>query len=98
MPPLWLLPILQRIMKEEEEAFWRGLDVEMGEELELGPPPLNIQPEEAGWWAPWGLELDPTQEGLPLSPIGPWPIMVDSTKQAPEDGAMVEEDTIREQV
>ena len=53
MPPLWLAPMLQRITREEEEeALWRGLDVAMGEELELGPPPLTIQLEKAGPWVP----------------------------------------------
>ena len=42
MPLLWLMLMLQRIIKEEEEAFWYGLDVVMGEELELSLPPPNI--------------------------------------------------------
>ena len=46
MPPLQLVPMLQKMTKEEEEeeeeAFWCGLDIETGEELELGPLPPNI--------------------------------------------------------
>ena len=69
--------------EEEEEAFWRRLDLEMGEELELGPPPLNVQLEEAGWWVPWGPELQPAQEGPPMSPLGLELMEVDGAKQAP---------------
>ena len=35
---------------------WAGL-WRCGKELELGPPPPNIQLEEVGQWVPWGLEL-----------------------------------------
>ena len=59
MPPLQLVPIPQRMMKEEEEAFWFRLDVAMGEELELDPPPPNVQLEETGWQVPWSPELEP---------------------------------------
>ena len=48
MPPLWLLPMLQRISKEQEEEFWCGRDLMTGEELELGRPPPRVQLEEAG--------------------------------------------------
>ena len=79
MPPLWLLPMLQRMSMAEEEAFWHGRDVEMGEELELGPPPPTIQLEEAGWQIPWGPAVELAQEGLPLLPLGPGPMEVDGT-------------------
>ena len=48
MPPLWLLPMPQRILLVEEKAFWHGWDMAMGEELEIGPPPPSIQLEEEG--------------------------------------------------
>ena len=35
--------------------------------------------------------VEPAKEGLPLAPLGPGPIEVDSAKQALEDGAMVGE-------
>ena len=63
----------------------------MGEELELGPPPLTIQLEEAGWRVLWGPAVEPAQEGPPLSPLGPGPIEVDSAKQVPEDGGVAED-------
>ena len=44
------------MMIEEEAAFWHGLDLEMGEELELGVPPQDIQLKDVGWWVWWGLE------------------------------------------
>ena len=47
MPPLWLLLIPWRLLKEQEEYFWWGQDMAMGEELELGPPPPTVQLEEA---------------------------------------------------
>ena len=78
-------------MKQEEEAFWRRLYMAMGEELELGPPPLTIQLEEAGWWVPWGPSVEPAQEGPPLSPLGPGPMEVDSAKQVPEDSGVAED-------
>ena len=80
MPPLLQVPMPQRMLKEQEDAFWHKLDVAMGEELEMGPPPLTVQLEEAGWWVPWGLAVEPAEEGLPLSPLGPGPMEVDSTK------------------
>ena len=83
--------------EEEEEAFWCRLDVAMGEELELGPPPPNVQLEEAGRQVPWGPALEPAQEGPPLLPLGPGPMEVDGTEQAPEDGAAWE-DAMGEQV
>ena len=39
LPPLRLLPMPQRMLSEEEEAFWCGLDLEIGEELDLGVLP-----------------------------------------------------------
>ena len=81
----------QKMMWEGEETFWHGLDIEMEEELELGPPPPTIQLEEAGWWVPWGPAVEPAQEGPPLSPLGLGPKEVDGNKQALEDGAMAED-------
>ena len=49
LPPVWLMPMLQRMTGEEEEAFWGGLDLEMGEELELWIPPQDIWIEYIGW-------------------------------------------------
>ena len=66
MPPLWQVPMLQKMMTAQEDAFWYGLDVEMGEELELGPPPLTVQLEEVAWQIPWGPVVEPAQEGRPL--------------------------------
>ena len=55
----------------------------MREKLELGALPPNNQLEEVGQRVPWGLELQPAQEGLPLSPLGLELMEVDGTKQAP---------------
>ena len=93
MPPLRQVLMLQRMSKEQEEAFWCGLDVAIGEELEMGPPPPTIQLEEAGWWVLWGLVVELAEEGLPLSPLGLGPMEVDGTKQVPEDGAAAEDST-----
>ena len=54
MPPLWLLPMPQKMSKAQEEDFWLLRDMAMGEELDLGPPPPTVQLEEAGQWIPWG--------------------------------------------
>ena len=43
MPPPWLVPMLWKMMEEEEGVSWHGLDLEIGEELELGPLPPNVQ-------------------------------------------------------
>ena len=91
MPPLWLLPMLWRILKEQVEDFWCGWDVAMGKELETGPPSLMVQLEKAGWQILSGLVVEPTKEGPPLSPPGPGPIEVDGADQVLEDGATVEE-------
>ena len=48
MPPLQLLPMPQRMLVEQEEDFWHGWDLAMGEELELGCPPPNY-PARRGW-------------------------------------------------
>ena len=42
MPPLQLVLMLRKMVEEEEGAFWHRLDLEMQEELDLGPPPPNI--------------------------------------------------------
>ena len=33
--------------------------------------------------------MEPAKEGSPLAPLGPGPMEVDGTNQAPEDGAAV---------
>ena len=50
LPPLWLLPIPQRMTAKEEETFWCGLDLKTREELEQGVLPPDIQIED-GWLA-----------------------------------------------
>ena len=42
LPPLWLIPMPRRMSTKEEAGFWHGLELEIGEELELGVPPLGI--------------------------------------------------------
>ena len=75
----------------EEENFWWGRDMMMGEELKLGPPPPRVQLEEAGQQIPWGPVEEPAKEGLPLPPLGPGPMEVDGAEQVPADGAMAGE-------
>ena len=40
--------MLQRVASKEEVAFWYGLYLEMGEELELGVPPPDVWIENVG--------------------------------------------------
>ena len=61
--------MLWKMTEEEEGTFWHRLDFEMREELELGPPPPNIELEDMGQQVPWGPELQLVQEGPPLSPL-----------------------------
>ena len=75
----------------EEERFWQGQDVAMGEDLELGRPPPRVQLEEAGRQIPWIPVVEPAEEGSPLEPLGPGPMEVDHTEQALEGGAAVGE-------
>ena len=91
MPLLQQVLMPQRMSKEQEEAFWHGLDMVTGEELEMEPPPSTIQLEEAGWWVLWGPAVELAQEGPPLSPLGPGPMEVDGAEQVPEDGAAMED-------
>ena len=63
----------------------------MGEELEMGPPSPTVQLEEAGRQIPWGLAVEPAEEGLPLLPLGLGLMEVYGTAQALEDGATVGE-------
>ena len=76
--------MLWRLLQREEENFWWGQDVVMGEDLGLGPPPPRVQLEEAGRWVPWVQAEEPAEEGSPLLPLGPGPMEVDGTEQAPE--------------
>ena len=48
MPPLWDLPILWQLSPMQEANFWKGWDMAMGEDLELGRPPPGVKLEEAG--------------------------------------------------
>ena len=73
-----------------------GWDLMTGEELELGCPPPRFQLEEVGEWIPWGLVVEPAEEGLPLAPPGAGPMEVDGTEQALKDGAVVGEATDEE--
>ena len=91
MPPLQLLPMLQKMSKVQEEDFWCGWDMVMGEEFELGPPPPTIQLEEAGQQILWGSVVEPAKEGSPLLPPRLGLMEVDGAEQAPKDGAMAEE-------
>ena len=75
----------------EEEHFWKGQDVAMGEDLELGCPPPRVQLEEVGWQIPWMPVVEPAKEGSPLVPLGPGPMEVDGAEQALGNGAMVGE-------
>ena len=96
MPPLWLLPMPWRMLKEQEEDFWQGRDIVMRKELELRPPPPTVQLNEAGGRIPWTPAVEPVEEGPPLLPLGPGLMEVDGAVQAPEDGATAEEATDEE--
>ena len=84
------------MLKVQEEDFWWGRDVVMGEDLELGPLLPTIQLKEAGWQISWGPAVEPAEEGLPLSPLGLGLMKVNGTKQVPGDVAMAEEATDEE--
>ena len=79
--------MLWRLSQPEEENFWKGQDVVMGEDLELGYPPPRIQLEEAGWQIPWMPVVELAEEGSPLAPLGQGPMEVDGAELAPGDGA-----------
>ena len=70
--------------------------METGEELELGPPPLNIKLEEAGQQVLWGPVIEPVEEGSSLAPLGPRPMEVDGTEQALGDVTAAGEATDKE--
>ena len=90
LPPLWLLLMPQRVTAEEEEAFWHGLDLKAGEELEQGVPPPDIWIKDMGCWVWWGPVLVLEQEGPPLPPLGEEPMEVeDGAEQVQEDDAVV---------
>ena len=91
MPPLQLLPMLQRTLRAQEENCWQGWDMVMGEELEMGPPHPTVQLEEADQRVPWGLVVEPAEEGPPLLPVGLGLMEVDGAKQVLEDGTVAEE-------
>ena len=69
LPLLQLIPMLQRKITEEEVAFWHGLDLEIGEELELGIPPLYVQLEDMSQRVWWGPEPEAAVERPPLIPL-----------------------------
>ena len=69
--------MLQRMMGEEEEAFWCKLDLKTGEELELGVPAPDIQIENVGRQILWGLESVLAQEVPPLLGLGEEPMEVE---------------------
>ena len=50
LPMLWLLLMPQKMMARKEEAFWHRLDLEMGEELELGVPTPDVWVEDMVQW------------------------------------------------
>ena len=77
----------------QEGNFWKGRDVATGEDLEMGCPPPGVQLEKAGRQIPWMPEVELAEEGSPLAPVGPGPMEVDGTEQAPGDGATVGEAT-----
>ena len=49
LPLLWLIPMPQRMTTKEEVVFWHVLDLEIGEDLELGVPPPDIWLKDVGW-------------------------------------------------
>ena len=59
----------QRMMTEEE-AFWHGLDLETGEELELRVLPQDAWIEDMGQWVWWGPDPVLAQEGPPFPALG----------------------------
>ena len=73
LPELRLMPMLWRMMVEEEKHFWRGQDLASGKALELGVPPEDVQMEEVGERVTWGPAIEPAPEGLPLVPLGETP-------------------------
>ena len=87
MPPLRDLPLPWRLSDEEEQRFWRGRDVSMGEDLGLGRPPPGIRPREAGRQLPWMMVQEPAREVSPLPPLAPGPMEVDDAEQVPGDGS-----------
>ena len=79
----------QRMAAKEEEAFWLGLHLETGEELEQGVTPSDVRIEYMGRWVQWGPEPVLVAEGPPLPPLEEEPMEVENgTKQAREDDAM----------
>ena len=62
-----------------------------GEDLGLGHPPPWVQLKKAGRRVPWGLVVEPAEEGSPLAPLGLGPMEVDDAEQAPENSTMVGE-------
>ena len=62
--------MLQRILGEEEVAFWYGLDLEIVEELELKVPTPDILLDDVGRRVQWGLEPEPAEKGPPLLALG----------------------------
>ena len=78
-----------RLGESEEKKFWWGQDLVMGRDLGLGCPPPGVQLEEVGQCKSLGCQqVELAKEGSPLAPLGPGPMEVDGTEQAPGDGAM----------
>ena len=87
------MPMPQRMLGKEEAAFWHGLGLEMGEELELRVLPPDIQLEDVGQRVQWGPEPEPVQEGPPLLPLGEELMEVEnSAEQVQRDGSVVKDD------
>ena len=59
----------QQMTVEEHKHFWHGQDLVSGKVLELGILPKDVQMEEVGECAMWGLVIEPATEGPPLAPL-----------------------------
>ena len=97
LPPLQLMPMPQKMSSEEGVTFWHGLDLEIGEELELGVPPPDIWLEDVVRRVWWGLEPEPVEEDPPLPALGAEPMEVEGgTEQAQQNGAAAEDNVMVE--
>ena len=57
------------MMGMQEKHFWCGQDIELGEALELLPPPLDILMEDIRRWVRLGSVLIVIQEAPPYHPL-----------------------------